>query len=435
MKPLVSLLPLAALLLATLPAIVLDAVAGDADWPQWRGPHRDGHAAEQELLESWPKEGPKLKWTFSQSGRGYSAMSIVDGRLYTMGSDEEKTHVLCVDIKTGQEIWKSAVGKSSVAKDYNHGWGGGPRATPTVDGDHVFATTDLGVVSALDLVSGDVLWSVDLVETYGGDVPVWGYSESPLVDDDRVVVTPGGANFMVALDRKTGEKVWQSVEVDAPVQYVSPIKGTIGKKSFYVTASKPGLFAFDVKTGEKLFSDETTGNKVAVIPTPILDGNLLYHTSDYGAGNTLLKLMPSSTGINTESLYHLSGKTMRNHHGGVVLVDGVIYGCTKINGGVWMAQDLKSGEVLWQKKIGRNKSGSLCYADGKLYCYNDKDGTCYLVEPSREEWKSVGMVTLPQETELERDKGAIWAHPVVADQTLFIRDQDLIFAFDIAARQ
>lgn len=411
------------------------ADAGDTDWPQWRGPHRDGHAAKQDLLDSWPAAGPKLSWQFENAGRGYSAMAIANGYLYTLGSGADDCYAICLNVQSGKQQWKTSVGPASKPGDYNHGWGGGPRSTPTVDGDQLFVTTDLGQVAALSLDSGDVQWTVDIVKKYGGDVPVWGYSESPLVDGDRVVVTPGGSNFMVALNRSSGEMVWQSKGVSAPVQYASPIKGTIGSSTFYVTASKPGLLAFDTTTGQKVFSDDSTGNKVAVIPTPVLSGNQLYHTSDYGAGNTLLNLSPGDGGkINVESVYHLADKTMRNHHGGVVLVDGVIYGCTKVNGGVWMAQDLQSGQVLWQEKVGRNKSGSICYADGKLYCYNDKDGSCVLVDPSDKKWTSKGQLTLPRETQLPRDKGAIWAHPVIANQMLFIRDQDLIFAYDIAAK-
>ena len=297
----------------------------------------------------------------------------------------------------------------------------------------MFVLTDVGVAAALSKADGKLIWSVDLVDVYGGKIPTWGYSESPLVDGDRVIVTPGEANFMVGLDRKDGEKIWASQDVNAPAQYVSPIKATLENKSFYVTASKPGLFAFDVDSGKMLFSDASTGNGVAVIPTPIVSGYDLYHTSDYGAGNTLLKLRGEATaGVVANSVYHLDDKTMRNHHGGVVLVDGVIYGFTKANGGTWMAQDLATGETLWEEKIRRNRSGSIAYADGRLYCYNDEDGTLYLVEPNREGWESTGMLTLPQKTKLARDKGAIWAHPVIADGMLIIRDQDLIFAYDIA---
>ena len=170
-----------------------------------------------------------------------------------------------------------------------------------------------------------------------------------------------------------------------------------------------------------------------MIPTPILVGNQIYHTSDYGAGNTLLTLTETGTGrLTAESVYHLSDKTMRNHHGGVVLLDGVIYGFTKANGGVWMAQDLQTGETLWEEKIRGNRSGSITLADGRLYCYNDKQGSVILVSPSRNGWSPQGELTLPEKTSLQRGSGAIWTHPVVADQMLIVRDQDLIYAYDIA---
>lgn len=426
--------PLAFFLSAAISVFSLPfASAGDADWPQWRGPNRDGHAAPQELLGAWPSGGPAVKWQADVVGRGYSAVAVADGRLYTMGATDEGCFAICLNADDGTPIWRTKVSRASTGDDYNHGWGGGPRSTPTVDGDEVFVLSDAGTIAGLSKSDGTLKWSVDLVKDYGGKIPVWGYSESPLVDGDRIVVTPGEANFMVGLNRATGEKVWGSNGINAPAQYVSAIKASINGKSFYVTASKPGLFGIDTETGNELFSDASTGNKVAVIPTPIIQGNDLYHTSDYGAGNTLLKLRAEATaGVVANSVYHLDDKTMRNHHGGVVLVDGVIYGFTKANGGTWMAQDLATGDTLWEEKIRPNRSGSIAYGDGRLYCYNDEDGSVYLVEPSRKGWESKGKLTLPKQTNLPRDKGAIWAHPVIADGMLIIRDQDLIFAFDIA---
>lgn len=410
-------------------------VAGDADWPQWRGPERDGHAAPQSLLEEWPEDGPPLKWGYDNAGRGYSAVAVVDGRLFTLGARDGECLAICLDTHSGDQVWEQTVSRAGTEEDYLHGWGGGPRSTPTVDGDQVFVLSEVGVLAALDRDSGKIQWSTNLVDDHGGSIPKWGYSESPLVDGDRVVVTPGGTNFMVAVDRSSGEKIWSSQGVDEPAEYSSVVRGRVGSTSFYVTAHASGLVALDTESGEKLFDEPATGNDVAVIPTPIVHDNLIYHTSDYGAGNVLLKLSETDEGgITAEPVYQLSNnKTMRNHHGGVVLVDGVIYGFTRPSGGNWMAQDLASGETLWQERVRPNRSGSICYADGRLYCYNDEDGTVILAAPSREGWQPKGKLELPRETELARNKGAIWAHPVVADKTLIIRDQDLIFAFDIAA--
>ncbi len=419
-----------ALVVLTLTLSGASSVRGD--WPQWRGPNRDGHAAPQPLLQSWPETGPKLKWQYAETGSGYSAVSVVGTDLFTMGSSESGCSAICIDATTGHKRWETVVSRQSTGDDYNHGWGGGPRSTPTVDGDLVFVLTDIGVLGALNKSTGQILWSIDLVKDHGGAIPVWGYSESPLVDGNRVVVTPGESQFMIAVDRKTGQQVWSSKDVNAPAQYGSIVRAAVGGKSFYVTASKPGLFAFDVETGAKLFSDSATGNDVAVIPTPIVAGDKLYHTSDYGAGNTLLKLTANDHGVTAKSVYALNDKTMQNHHGGVVLVEGVIYGCSKVNGGVWMAQDLESGEKLWEERLPGKSSGSICFGDGRLYCYDDKEGSVTLVEPNRQEFRAHGKVTLPRKTELPRDKGAIWAHPVIAAGMLIIRDQDLLFAFDIS---
>ena len=425
------LMPLLALSLVLLG--LATALAEQADWPQWRGPNRDGHAAPQKLMKSWPDGGPNVRWSFEDAGVGYSTVAVVDGKLYTLGASGEKCFALCLDMKDGSVVWKRDFSRASTSDDYNHGWGGGPRSTPTVDGEQVFVLSDIGVLASLNRKTGEQQWSIDLVRDHGGKIPVWGYSDSPLVDGQRVVVTPGESKFLLAVDRNNGKEVWRSQDVEGPAQYVSVMKGRVGDSDFYVTANKSGVVAFDPADGKKLFANPSTGNNVAVIPTPILAQDTLYHTSAYGAGNTRLDLSSEGQGsVKAEQAYHLTGKSMENHHGGVVLVDETIFGFTKANGGSWMAQDLATGETLWDERIRPNKSGSISYADGRLYCYNDKDGTVYLAEPSREGWKPRGSLKIPRQTEIPRDRGAIWAHPIVADQTLIIRDQDLIYAFDIA---
>lgn len=405
----------------------LNMSAGEADWPQWRGPERDGHAAPQSLLQTWPADGPQQIFQFADAGRGYSAMSIVDGEMFTMGADDENVFAICVSLADGKEKWRTIFSATGLVEDYNLGWGGGPRGTPTVDGEDIFVLSDVGVLASLNRRTGRKQWTVDLVNDYGGKIPTWGYSESVLVDGDMVLCVPGEENFMVGFDRSSGRQVWKSVGINAPAQYASIMKGSAEGIDYYTTASKTGLYGLRASDGNQMFLEPGTGNNVAVIPTPVILEDGVYHTSDYGSGCVRIKLTDGEASL----VYHMQDKTMRNHHGGVVLVDGVIYGFTKANGGAWMAQDLESGEVLWTKRIRPNKSGSIAYADGRLYCYNDKDGECYLVIPNREGWESVGKVALPRETTMARDRGAIWAHPVIADGKLFIRDQDLIFGFDI----
>ncbi len=413
--------------------ITTTALAQSADWPQWRGPDRDAKAAEQSLRQTWTDGEPAEVWRFDGAGTGYSSLAIAGGKLFTQGADDRRCRVFCLDAATGREVWSSPYSRAGTDEDYNTGWGAGPRGTPTVDGDQVFALSDVGLLVALDRQTGNTQWVIDLVADHGGSIPKWGYAESPLVDGDRVVVQPGGANYMIAVDRRTGQKVWTSGDFDSPAHYSSVLKGNAHGHDYYVTGSKDGIVGFDVTDGAKLFADPTSGNNVATIPTPIVDGTRVYHTSDYGAGNTLVKLVPGDDGgLRAEQVYHLDGKTMMNHHGGVVLVDGVVYGYTKASGGLWMAQDFESGETLWQEKVRPNNSGSIAYADGRLYFYNDKDATIVLVEPSRTAYQPVGTLTLPVQSDLPRDRGAIWSHPVIADGKLFVRDLDLIYAFDIA---
>ncbi|MAI71205.1 MAG: polyvinylalcohol dehydrogenase [Rhodopirellula sp.] len=407
--------------------------AGEADWPQWRGPTRNGHSPAKKLLKTWPEKGPKIKWTFADAGIGYSTIAIVDDCVYTLGSNDRSCFALCLNLQNGSIKWKTDFSRAGTSEDYNQGWGGGPRSTPTVNQDQVFVLSDIGVLASLDKETGKVQWKTDIVKDHNGRIPTWGYSDSPLVDGNRIVVTPGEENFMLAVDRLTGKEVWKSRGYKEGAQYVSIMKDKVGDTSFYLSASKAGIVAFDTQSGNKLFSDNATSNPTAVIPTPILFQDQIYHTSAYRAGNTLINLVEEGQGsVAVQTAYHLTGKTMENQHGGIVLVNGTIFGFSKANGGVWMAQDLETGETLWEEKIRPNKSGSICYADKRLYCYNDKDGTVFLVEPSRSGWQQKGMLTLPKQTELPREKGAIWAHPVVANQTLIIRDQDLIYAYDLA---
>jgi outer membrane protein assembly factor BamB len=410
---------------------ITTAQAEDGDWSQWRGPARDGRAAPQKLLKSWPEGGPKLKWSYKEAGLGYSTPTVSNGKLYTIGQRGDDCLAICINASTGEEVWAQRIDRGTKKGDYLTEWGGGPRSSPTIDGELAYFLGDLGEFACLKTSDGSKVWSVNLVSDLGGKVPQWGYSESPFIDGNRVVATPGGENFMVAFDKKSGERVWTSKGFSDGAQYVSIMKATVGGIPIYVTACKPGLVAFHAETGELQFTSKTTGNNVAVIPTPIILGDEIYHSSAYKAGNTLLKLKSNGGKVDMQEVYHFDKESMENHHGGYVLHDGTIFGFSNALRGVWMAQDWMTGNVLWSKKVGNGRSGSITMADGLLYCYDDADGICYLVEPSKEGWKELGQVKLPEQTATDRGRGAIWAHPIVANKTLIIRDQELIYAFDI----
>ena len=408
--------------------------SADGDWKQFRGPNRDGRAAPQALLKSWPESGPKLAWSFENAGIGYSSVSVENELLFTMGKREQESQLICLNSKNGKEIWSASLGRGTKSDDYLTGWGDGPRSTPTIDGEFVYALSDVGDLGCFQKVSGKKVWAVNLVSDLGGSIPKWGYSESVLIDGDRLIVTPGGKSLLVGLDRKTGAKIWSS-KFGAGAQYVSVVKHEFGGVPVYLTACDSGLVGIHCESGDMLFQNGATGNGVAVIPSPIVSGDIVYHSSAYKAGNAAVRITVAGGKLEAKQIYHETKENMENHHGGYVLENNAILGFSKSLRGVWMAQDLPTGKVLWSKRIGNGTSGSIAIADGLIYCYDDRDGICYLAKASRTGWETLGQVALPAQTASDRKQGAIWAHPVIADQKLIIRDQERIYAFDIAGNQ
>lgn len=413
----------------------LAACANGQDWPadsypQWAGPNRDHQSLATGLLQDWPAEGPQQVWKFSDAGIGYSSFSVLEGKLYTLGLIDGMNVAICLDSTTGKQLWRTPIAAGLPEDAYNQGWAGGPRSTPTIHGDRVLVIDDGGTLAALDRHTGAIQWKVNFVDDFGGGIPKWGYSASPLVDGDRVVVCPGQSTFLVALDIETGQKVLESSGFSERAHYVSVVKMTVGDVPMYVTAAESGLVGFSAKTGEALWTNGSSGNGTATIPTPLVKGNLVYHTSDYGTGCVLVRLTEQNGGIEAEEVY--ASKTMQNHHGGVVLLDGHIYGYRRSGG--WVCHDFETGELVWNERLSGDGSASVVYADQRLYIFGENSGTCWLVEPSLDGWKQHGELKLPEQTSLDRKRGKIWAHPVVAEGKLFLRDMDLIYAFDITAK-
>jgi outer membrane protein assembly factor BamB len=228
-----SLIPLGLGLVATFGSTV-----ADDSWPQWRGPNRDGFAAPQSLLSKWPEAGPAVAWAYEDTGAGYSSVSVEDGKVYTLGKLDGQATAICLDSKTGKKLWQTPFGDGKAS--YNTGWGDGPRGTPTIDGDFIFCVSDMGTVACLNKETVRWFGPREFVKEFGGGVPVWGYSESPLIDGDRVVVTPGNKSFLVGLNKNTGETTWQS-KPNYEAQYVSVIKAEFEGIPVYLSATKPGL--------------------------------------------------------------------------------------------------------------------------------------------------------------------------------------------------
>lgn len=395
------------------------------DWPQFRGPLRDDVSQETGILQEWPENGPALLWKSSELGRGYSGPAVVGDRIYILGTkDKEQEEALCLSLSDGKVIWRTPLGKF-----YENGWGGGPRSTPTVDEDRVYCLGGVGDLLCLDAKTGKKKWGTNLVSDWGGKVEAWGYSESPLVDETKVVVTPGGKNCIVAFNKFTGKKIWTSTGLEDAAQYASIVRADVGKIPVYLTLTKGGLVGVSARDGEFQFRFEKPGNKVASIPTPIYHDGMAYATSGYGTGCGMVKLAVEGGKVVAAEAYF--NKDMINHHGGVILKDGFVFGFSDGKG--WVCQKLESGETAWRERDGLGK-GSVTYAGGRFVCYSENEGTAVLVEPSAEKWIEHGRFTIPEETKLERGQGKVWTHPVVSHGRLFLRDQDLLFCFDVQAK-
>lgn len=413
----------------TLPCLVLVLSCLAADWPQWRGPNRDEISRDTGLLKAWPKAGPRLIGTFDDAGTAYSGMAVVGDRLYTMGADARSEYVFALDLKTMKKAWNAEIGQR-----YDNRYGSGPRATPTVDGALTYVLGGQGNLVCLKTDSGEKVWSKSLTQDFGGRVPGWGYSESVLIDGNQVVCTPGGAKgAIVALDKKTGQPLWQSQEFKDGAQYSSLVPAEIGGVRQYVQMTGQSVAGVAAKDG-KLLWRAAKENRTAAVPTPVVSGDLVYATSGYGAGCALYRISASNGAFNAEEVY--ANKNMVNHHGGVVLVGGHIYGFS--DGKNWVCQDLQTGQIAWsERKLGK---GSLTFADGNLYCYAEDKGEVALIEASPKGWNEKGRFTIPQRSKLpfppnRRAGNNVWTHPVVANGKLFLRDQEFIFVYDVSQAQ
>lgn len=403
----------------------LSSLAMAADWPQFRGADRTDVSPETGLLKTWPAEGPKLLWLYDQAGLGYSGFSMVKGRLYTLGTRNDAEVLICLDIAPGnakpREVWVAKVGE--VLKN---NWGDGPRATPTVDGSLIFSLGGQGNLICVNAADGKILWQKSLVSDLGGEVPGWGYCESPLVDGDQVIVTPGGGKgTMAALDKKTGKLIWQSAEWKEGAQYASAVPATINGEKQYVQLVTNTFAGISAKSGKVLWKSDFPG-RTAVIPTPIVSGNQVYVTAGYGVG---CKSVQIGKGFEVSDLY--ANKVMTNHHGGVVKVGEHIYGNS--DGGGWTCQKFTDGSEVWAEKKALRK-GAIASADGMLYCLEENSGTVVLAEASPAGWSEKGRFKLTPQSEQRSSQGRIWVHPVITNGRLYLRDQEFIYCFDVKGK-
>ena len=393
--------------------------AAAADWPQWRGVDREGITREKGLLQEWPKDGPKLLWKASEIGNGYSTPSVVGGKLYVISNRDQDEFLLCLDTKDGKKLWSTKIGKvgQNMGPQYP-----GSRSTPTADGELVYGLASGGNLVCLDAAKGQVQWQKNLRTDFGGDMGMWAYAESPLIDGEALICSPGGKTAtMLALDKKTGEVIWKSaIPGGEQAAYSSPVIVEAGKVKQYVTFLGKGLVGVDAKTGKFLWRNDKTADQAANIPTPVVRGDLVF-TSTSRNSTALIKLEAAGDGVKVNEVF--TNKEKLNSIGGEVLVGDFIYGTNQTE---LMCMEFKTGQVKWRNDcVG---GASLCFGDGCLYVRGHKSGTVALVAATPEGYRERGRLEQPDRS----DKDA-WPHPIIANGCLYLRDQGTLLCYDIKA--
>jgi len=389
-------------------------LATAADWPQWRGPQRDGISRETGLLNEWPSGGPRQIWQTKGLGQGYSGLAIAQGRLFTQGQSADGQFVLALDIATGKRLWETPTGPA-----YAQDRGAGPRGTPTLDGDRLFAMAGEGTLISLDAQTGKVMWKMNVMEKFGGQVPHWGVSESPLVDGSNLIVTPGGPGAaIVALNKKTGDLVWKSQS--DPAAYSSAIEAEVAGIRQIIAVTADAVVGLRASNGALLWKYDKASNRTANIATPIFQNGLVFLSSAYGTGCALLKLTAQGDSVNASEVYFT--KEMQNHYSTSVVVDGNVYG---FSNAILTAMNLQSGQVAWRdRSVGK---GSVAYADGKLYLLSE-DGVVGLAEATPAAYMEKSRFQIP------RGEFPTWTPPVISGGRLYLREQDNLYSFDIRNR-
>ncbi|MFO0805846.1 MAG: PQQ-binding-like beta-propeller repeat protein [Gemmataceae bacterium] len=421
-----------------LPAALLFAsMAAAGDWPQFRGPKRDGRSTDAGLLQSWPKDGPKLLWTFAECGVGYAGPAVVGDRLFLAGGRGNDEFVYALDLQANppKELWSAKIGPLFTWK--GNSWNAGTNVSPTTDGERVFVLGGFGDLLCVEAATGKDLWRVNLPKDLGGAVnPIgggleeptplgWGYSAAPLLDGDRVIVSVGGSKgLLAALDKTTGKTVWRSKDATDETSYSSPVFAEIGGVKQIVQVTNKGLVGVAATDGKVLWRYARAYEDVA-ISTPLVLGDHVYASVGFGEGCDMVKIAANGGAFTATKVY--ANKDVQNRDGGLILANGLVFGHSEKGG--WTCQDFVTGAVKWSDPgVGR---GTVSFADGRLYCVAEKGGAVALVEPSAEGWTQTGRFKLPRESKLRKPSGALWTHPVVANGKLYVRDQELLFCFDV----
>ncbi len=393
----------------------------------WRGPNRDGVSPEKGLLSDWNDKPPNLLWTAEGLGSAYSSVSIGNGRIYTMGKRDGGEHLIAMDLKNGKVLWS-----------VNVGTGGDSNCTPTIDGDRIYTIGKSGDLACVDGTKGEIIWAKSFSRDFGGKMmSQWGYSESPLVDGDRLICTPGGPQAMVvALDKNTGKTIWRTPMANGGRRgtdgagYASVVISHGGGVKQYITLVGRGLISIAASDGRPLWQYEKIANSTANVPTPIVDGDYVFCSSGYNDGGTaLLQLSSQRRGqVKFREVYYKSANELQNHHGGMIKIGNYVYMGEGHNKGFPMCVEFETGRPVWDKRRGAGTgSAAIVAANGHLY-FRYQNGVMALIEANPKEYKLKGTFRIAS---VHRES---WPHPVIYDGKLFLRDQHQLHCYDIASK-
>jgi outer membrane protein assembly factor BamB len=403
-----------------LQAVLLLSVAGTSllasDWPQWRGPERTGISKETNLLQEWPKDGPPLAWKVGDLGTGYASPSIAGGKIYLQTTFENVEYCLCLNEADGKQVWKTAIGKVGPNQGPPYP---GTRASVTVDGDRLYCLASDGEITCLTAADGSQRWQKHCRKDFGGKPGMWAFSESLLVDGDKLVCTPGGAEVsLVALNKMTGDVVWKATAPEGGnAEYSSIMAGDFTGGRQYVQFLRKGVVGVDAATGKFLWKYSKTIDMGANILTPIIVGQKVF-TSGSRTGGGLVEL--NAAGNEAKELYF--NTKLAPSIGGAVLVDGHLYGST--SQGVFCA-DFATGEIKWtNRSVG---ASSVCYADGRVYLRGHSTGEMAIIAANPKAYTEHGRFK-----QADRSKIQAWTHPVIANGCLYLRDQENLLCYKVA---
>lgn len=405
---------LAVMLMMSLSPMTTGAPAA-GDWPQWRGPDRTGVSQEKGLLKQWPASGPRKNWSISNLGEGYGSLAIQGERIFVQGTNRNASVVFSLNRADGKMVWSAALGPK-----VDEGRGNGPRSTPTIDGDRIYVLTENGDLACLRGRDGSRVWSKNILREFGGDNPHWLISESPLIDGNRVIVSPGGKGAgIVALDKMTGKTVWTSSELNDGAGYASCIIADVGGVKTIMNFTSRAAVGVRASDGKLMWRYDRAANNTANCTTPVYLNNKVFFSSAYGTGAALLDLTPQGGEVKAREVYFT--RDMQNHHGGVVLVNGYIYG---FSNSILTCIEFATGKKMWSdRSVGK---GALTYADGMLFLMGENN-LVGLAEATPSGYKEKGRFSIA-------DSGKpSWAHPVVAGGKLYIRNQGELAAYDVKA--